>query len=417
MFDYKAQISVKARDRRMDAVTKPADHSAPINKTKEEIVAARRSIFAPFKSKVSQNDLDEDLQDEDIGWNVFDRVETPTTLRPRPQNSRWDRGLVKVNRQSHKGVGDIAPQQNSQGETPACKYSRYNERVTDDKEEESTFDSKPGRSRSDIRHDGVKEEMDEDEKSIQKRKSKQLKHHISAPSRISKVTKPAQKDQPISHLVNSDAHGRESDSDSDVPLLRKRSRHKPQPMTPPESHAPSATPTGQKHVEIIDLENETGLSQIESPKLATRSPKVKTEPSYGGIKTEPLSAEIIACTFFRVSADNMPGKGPVRVPFSLYKTSEDLFTSMISERRIRQHNRISDITATFPWSKESIGIRKGRPEDWTYFCNSLGKAWEKESHRFEEECHIDIMIHVDEDQHSNGSVCVYPGSQQLRLGF
>ena len=92
-------------------------------------------------------------------------------------------------------------------------------------------------------------------------------------------------------------------------------------------------------------------------------------------------------------------RGPVRVPLSSCRTSESLFTNLLSERKISQEvrNRVSDVTIAFPWNKETFGIRKGRSEDWAYFSESLRKAWEKESHRFDEGCNIDIMIHVDED--------------------
>lgn len=187
----------------------------------------------------------------------------------------------------------------------------------------------------------------------------------------------------------------DSDSDSE-PIARKRRN----PLyTPPTSHAPSTTPAVIHKSQVIDLENcDRDEYQRRASYPVRKAPEPKSEHTNPIMKAEPLSAEIISRTFLHVRADNMD-RGPVRVPFTLCKTSDRLFTSLMSERKIRYelHDRVSDISATFTWNKQSIGIRKGRAEDWAFFCDSLRKAWEKESHRFAEGCNIDIMIHVDED--------------------
>ena len=358
-----------------DGPTKSPGDSTFTERNKEGLTAARRQIITPSKIRNPKQQSKENLYDKDVSWNIFDPVETKTTLRPRSYISRWDRGdrgAVEFDHQSEEEDGDNAVYQKATADTPGGKNKKQHESLADD-------DETP--------------------------KKRKRPHRSSLPNQMPKLDEPAEKEGKIPQVVQSSKiRPHESDSDSDVPLLRKR-RCQPQLMTTGESNVLPTTPNVRKRTNIVDLEDDAGLAEYARLSLVPQSQqkaqavKIKTEGPNSDAKVESLSVEMISCTYLRVSADNMVGKGPVRVPFELYKTSERLFTSLMSERKIRhdQRPRVSDITATFPWSKESIGIRKGRYEDWTYFCECLRKAWVTESHRFGEGCNVDIMIHVDEN--------------------
>ncbi|KAL6715808.1 hypothetical protein ACLMJK_006769 [Lecanora helva] len=176
---------------------------------------------------------------------------------------------------------------------------------------------------------------------------------------------------------------RGSSSDSDKSLPQRRQSFVP--FTPPRSRISS---TRHESHEVIDLDSDIETNQ-----------NIKRERSTTSIatKAEWLPSNSLNRTYLRISAENMPTRGPVRVPLSVCKTSDELFTSLLAERKIPRdlRNSISDITASFKWSLERIGIRKGRDEDWAYFCEFIRKAWEKDGSRFQEGCDIDIMIHID----------------------
>lgn len=188
------------------------------------------------------------------------------------------------------------------------------------------------------------------------------------------------------------------DSSPDEGPIRQRPQNQ-RPLSPPTTHAPSMTPAVPNYPTVIDLEDSNEDVRRRVPTHKDREPNIKIEAANAGIKSEPLSADIISKTYLHIRADNISGRGPVRVPFSLCKTTEQLFTSLMSERKLRPelYSKVSDITATFTWNQKSFGIRKEKAEDYAFFCDSLRKAWERESHRFVEGCNIDIMIHVDED--------------------
>ena len=185
-----------------------------------------------------------------------------------------------------------------------------------------------------------------------------------------------------------------SSSESDVPLQTKRRRT--QPITPARS---SMTPAGSKPNEVIQVEDDfvEGGVQQSTAGVQKLSLHVQNNALSTTVKPERLSSEVVSRTLLRVKADNMPAKGPIRVPLSSCNKVDTLFPVLMTERRIAQsaRARISDMTATFTWSDESLGIRKDRLDDWDYFSDTIRKAWETHAHRFFEGCYVDIMIHVD----------------------
>ena len=188
-------------------------------------------------------------------------------------------------------------------------------------------------------------------------------------------------------------------SDSDEPLAAKRSKAPLPSPSQTRTSSVAASRTGNPTIIPLDSSEERESPQGHDAfmkKKAKASHKV--DASIAAIKAEPLSADAVAKTVFRVSADNIPEKGPIHVPFKHSPTSDDLFTVLLRERKIRGELivKISDVTATCTWGeKKKFGIRKGKLADWAAFYKYLRKAWESDSNDFEDGCEVDMMIHVD----------------------
>lgn len=161
---------------------------------------------------------------------------------------------------------------------------------------------------------------------------------------------------------------------------------------PKRRRADSNSSVTRNALETFSLGDHTDDSQDNQPAAANT-----LKPSLKG----PLSAYETDRTFLRVTADNQLDRGPVRVSFPTFngKTkTEKLFQLLLSERGIHEdlQKRVSALTATFTWSQERVGIRKGRDGDWDYVREVVGKAWRNERRLFEGKgCNIDVMIHVD----------------------
>lgn len=196
----------------------------------------------------------------------------------------------------------------------------------------------------------------------------------------------------------------------DPPLLQKRRRPQPQPQphrfTPPISYAPSATPTVSSPPQVIDLGSsperelprvKTSNDKPPNPIDAEKKTESRAKINTADIKSEPIFAGHRARTFLRVEASN-DDKAPITVPFAGWKTSEQLFSTLIKEQGLRPEvgKKVKQISATYTWNKRRHGIRRGREEDWDRFCKTIQKAWELESDKFEDECEIEMVLHVEE---------------------
>lgn len=213
------------------------------------------------------------------------------------------------------------------------------------------------------------------------------------------TTKIAKRKRATRHTVTPERL-RQSSSDSDTPLAAKFKK----PLTPATTRGPSIAVSQNDKAPVISLDSSPERDFFSRPRPRnSQRKKAKPEHSLGmmpvnNVKLEPLSANAVAKTIFRVSASNIPEKGPVRVPFASCPSSNNLFSTLIEERKIRGElsSKISDITATCTWSGKRYGIRKGKPEDWADFCTYLRKSWDKGGEAFEDGCEIDMMIHVDD---------------------
>lgn len=198
----------------------------------------------------------------------------------------------------------------------------------------------------------------------------------------------------------------EYESDSETPLLHKRRQPQPQQFTPPTSHTPSATSAVSTHPPFIDLDpspdRELPKKQASNDEPSNANPSEKntslaTDINPARIKGEPVFVGYRARTVLRVEASN-DGKAPITVPFDSWKTSEQLFSTLIKEQGLRSEvgKKVRQISATYTWNRRRHGIRRGREADWDRFCKTVQKAWELESDKFEDECEIEMVLHVDE---------------------
>lgn len=117
-----------------------------------------------------------------------------------------------------------------------------------------------------------------------------------------------------------------------------------------------------------------------------------------GIKDEPLSPDITSRIKLRVKADG-PGvkaRGPITAGFEVYKTSERLFTSLMSERSLKPETqkKVSQLTVTIN-GKETC-CRRNRFDDWMEVCGELRRLWDNRPELFNDRFEVDVMLHVDE---------------------
>ena len=149
------------------------------------------------------------------------------------------------------------------------------------------------------------------------------------------------------------------DSDTDEKQRRKNTK----------THAPSNMPTG---------------------------PPSSTQDKYTRIKDEALSPDITSCIKLRVKADGhgVSARGAVVVDFEFFKTSEQLFTSLMSERNLEpaMMAKVSELTVRIE-GKETC-CRRGRLDDWIEVCRELRELWGRCPMLFERRFEVDVMLHV-----------------------
>lgn len=227
------------------------------------------------------------------------------------------------------------------------------------------------------------------------RKADASHHSLVVPCRKVKSTK-----RPEAGSTAMRESSEEHTSDSEPPRLHKRRRSQPQQLTAP--HAPSATLSALISPPLTNL---SSSPEKELPKQKTgdntlnpteEKTSFMTEIDPANTKGEPLCVAHRTKTVLLVEASN-DSKAPITVPFAAWKTSEELFTSLIREQGLRPElgKKVKQISATYSWNKRRHGLRRGREDDWDRFCNTVQKGWEMEADRFEEECEIGMVLHVD----------------------
>lgn len=88
---------------------------------------------------------------------------------------------------------------------------------------------------------------------------------------------------------------------------------------------------------------------------------------------------------------------PVNIPLGSVPSIETLFNKLAKacQLRFNEAKKIAAVSVLYTWTGERQRLRKGESEDWEYFNNVLAKEYERNPTRFEEGCHVDMMVHVD----------------------
>ena len=106
-------------------------------------------------------------------------------------------------------------------------------------------------------------------------------------------------------------------------------------------------------------------------------------------------------TIFLVTVHDSP-LGPVPVPFTECRNFNILFATLIEERGVPDDDarKIDNITTIFAWTGGEFGgkmsgIRRHKPRDWNYFCDTLRKAHETDFDRFKGKCEVGMKLHIN----------------------
>ena len=166
------------------------------------------------------------------------------------------------------------------------------------------------------------------------------------------------------------------------------------------------------HGEIINLSDDSSdceeqwskKSTTMSTSTSTKNDKASlagTAHSIVEVKNEPLTDFMMMNTIFLVTVHDSPF-GPVPVPFTECRNFHILFATLIEERGVPddEARNIDNITTTFAWTGgefggKMCGLRRHKPRDWEYFCDTLRKAHETDFDRFKGRCEVGMKLHVN----------------------
>lgn len=130
----------------------------------------------------------------------------------------------------------------------------------------------------------------------------------------------------------------------------------------------------------------------------SHSPEPTTLENIPRAKNEDLSLEITSRIKLRVNAYG-PGaqdRGSIIVDFEVYKTSQRLFTALMSERNLKPdiREKISQLTVIIAGNK--MCCRRDHWNDWSEVCKELRKLWDDRPELFNDRFVMDVVLHVDE---------------------
>ena len=223
--------------------------------------------------------------------------------------------------------------------------------------------------------------------------------YVIAPAKLDKKTKPADL-SPSSH------RGALSHQAEAFGFLQTPGLHGPTtPLTP-------ILNPNRYDGEIINLSDDSNdCEEQRSKKSTTTSTSTSTKndkASVAGtahsivqVKSEPLTDAMRMNTIFLVTVHDSP-LGPVPVPFIECRDFHILFATLIEERGVPDDDarKINSITTTFAWTGGEFGgklggIRRHKPRDWDYFCDTLRKAHEMDFDRFKGKCEVAMKLHIN----------------------
>lgn len=87
---------------------------------------------------------------------------------------------------------------------------------------------------------------------------------------------------------------------------------------------------------------------------------------------------------------------PVNISLGSIATIDKLYHKLATACELQpdESKKITTISVTYTWSGKQQRLRKGQTEDLELFKEILGKAWERDSARFDEGCEVNMMLHV-----------------------
>lgn len=341
--NFATLTGLKADAPKMETTRPPkrSELEHPVENAPTRLAGSKRRKHCGFP-----NDSDSSLDDRGDSWNFLDETETQARLRSLSNQAKWSR----------RPSGGDDDHINDYAMSASWKPSR----------------SRPGASVA----NASSERRNKDQK-----------------TKKSKRADPPHKNRPS-----------EPGSDSDAPLASKASQA--YGNTPSTTRTPSTASVHKKHA-VISLDSSpereqqkktTAIFENRASKKTNAGPDSITQKTEARVKDEPLSTDFINHTILRVKADG-PGikaRGPIEVDFEVYKTSERLFTSLMSERSLKpeMQKKVSQLTATVN-GKETC-CRRSHFNDWTTVCRELRKLWDNSPELFHDRFEMDVMLHVDE---------------------
>ena len=166
------------------------------------------------------------------------------------------------------------------------------------------------------------------------------------------------------------------------------------------------------HGEIINLSDDSDDCEEQWSKKSTttsistsikndKASVARTAHNIVEVKKEPMTGFMMTNTTFLVTVHDSP-LGPVPVPFTECHNFHILFATLIEERGVPDDDarKIDNITTKFAWTGGEFGgrmggIRRHKPRDWAYFCETLRKAHETDFDRFKGKCEVGMILHVN----------------------
>ena len=206
------------------------------------------------------------------------------------------------------------------------------------------------------------------------------------------------------------SHFSRSGEPSDTATVGPFKTHYPHDLTRPPTSTPESNPSNAD-IFILSDESDAGEEQRKK-KPATTPLSISKEENrvsvteiasgFEDVKTEALTEDMMKKTMFLVTVHGSP-IGPVPVPFTECGNFHIFFPTLIEERGVPDEDvkKIDNITTIFTWTGGDFGgrvggIRRNKPGDWVYFCDSLRKAHEKDADRFLGKCEVAIKLHFND---------------------
>jgi len=128
------------------------------------------------------------------------------------------------------------------------------------------------------------------------------------------------------------------------------------------------------------------------------APTIKKEDNSRSVMNHSsLLKDVYTGTRLLVSASSQSDLAPAIIRMPICSGIDALFAKLGSECDISPEmiNKISNISATYTWSREKHRLRKSNEEDFDLFHEILETAWEKDAARFADGCKIHMLLHVD----------------------